>query len=240
MDDGMIDVFTRDGRLTDLALELYQLGELDDATMAKVEAHLDAHPEEAARLDEMDALGEEFAALPRPAFLDAAPKAMPPVVAPAEEVAVPAPANRGWSWSSLAMAAVALLVVGVSLMQDRSPTVGQAIGAVWKVEAADDGGDGMLVKVQSSSSGHWMLLQVPEAGGAQAVYPAVIGRSERVPAGNGAMEMALAGARADAGARLVAVRCDSPFGVGDLSAELLAAGEQPVTVGECVAIEVDR
>jgi hypothetical protein len=229
-----IDLFARTDSLTDLALELYDLGELDDESRAKVEAHLATNAADAARLDELRALGAEFAALPLPAFVkDAEAPAIPSMEATSGDVSVPAPANRTWSWSSLAMAAVALLVVGVAIVGDDGPNRG--VGAAVGVDVTTSQQDQVVLDLTSSEAGHWMVVHMSQAGGPRVVHPDS-GRSMRLPENPGSLTISLERVDVEDADRLVAVRCEDAFSVGDLTPQLLGASDDAVEDAGCVAV----
>lgn len=240
-----IDIFARTGRLTDLALELYELDELDGELRAQVDAHLASHPEDAVRLEQLRAETEAFHALPVPDFIrQADAPAMPSAEATPEVAAMPAPANRGWSWASLAMAAVALLVVGVNLMSKPSgpSTTGAAIGMQdWNATGVYNASrSGIDLTLSSSKDGFWMLVQPGADGKAkQVLVPGGSTKAAPIAAHPDLIEVPRPGTMSGT-QRYFAVRCSAPFGAEDISTSLLgAAPGQPVRDGDCVSARFD-
>jgi hypothetical protein len=207
-------LFARDGRLTDLTLERYHYGELDADEAGRLEAHLAAHPAEAARLERLVALEGEVGALPFPAELS-------------QPEPVPAPANSWRYVGVVVMAAAVLLFARSALLQPTAPTgpdngIRYRGGTVelqvfrqgggqlaWKDVVAP--GDRLGFRVGSSEPGHLVIAGLDATGSAYGILP-TSGTAGPVEAGD-AHEVDAAIELDDAGdwERLVAVVCPEPM-----------------------------
>jgi anti-sigma factor RsiW len=241
-----IDIFARTGRLTDLALELYELDELDQTTRAQVDAHLAATPEDATRLAVLRTENQQFHALPIPDFVGQADRAaMPSAEASQAAAAMPTPANKGWSWASIAVAAVAVLVVGVNLFStpSGSSTTGAAIGIEhWSaVGAYSDDRREINVTLQSSVEGYWMLVQMAASGEFTTTLIAdQTDRATRLQARPDVIRVPSTKLDAEGSNQLYAIRCSTSFGVGDITPALLGATPgHPTQEGSCSAARFD-
>lgn len=223
------DLLARDGRLSDLTLDRYAVGDLSAEETSAVDAHLAAHPDEQARLSAVRAALQA----PLPPLL-ARPTAPTAEVIPLFSRRRLGPALGG----ALAVAAATLLIVNLSgTSQDRETFVARgdaslslevmvqgrddAIAAEGRVQA----GDRLMFQVTPREAGHLLVLGVDGAG---SVYP-------WHPPGEGAQSLAVTagevvqpstGLQVDAtpGAeRIVGLLCAAPIRYAEVRGALASA-----------------
>jgi hypothetical protein len=225
-------LFSRGGRLLDLALERHLAGALEPASAARVEAHLAAHAEDAARLAAARADRAAARAAPTPDFLRAPPAQVIPL----------RPRRRfAPAWAGLAMAAAALFAVRG--LPEVAPTGAPVGGDTVRLRGAglelgvftEDGhrlgagdvapaGARLGFQVRSVEAGQLLIVGVDEADTVYPCYPAD-GASTAVAVTQG-LESVGAAIRLDAKPgveRLVALRCAAPLTLDAIAADLVAA-----------------
>lgn len=209
-----------DGRITDLTLERFHAGELDDDESAWVRAFIASHPDAAERLERLEALGREFDALSMPD--------LGALVADNEiaDVATPVPANNlRWFAPMLAVAAALLVFMrttgpdddgiryrgsGLELQVFRRASSG-AIEVPYGSTVSP--GDQLGFRVQDRLGGQLVIIGMDATGAAYPVYPAdggaslPLARSETPSPVEAAIELDDKGSWE----RLVAIRCEQDF-----------------------------
>ncbi len=231
------ELFTRDGHLLDVALDLLEIGDLSAESEAGARAHLADCPPCTERAGDVARL--HAAPLP-PLELPAAPAARP--LAPV----IPLRPWRAWGAGALlAAAAAALLFVlpdGSDEFQPRGG--GQLSLQVFRHDGAasapvTDGdavtaGERLGFRVEAGRAGHLLIVGVDGAGNTYPCHPA-----SEVAAGMHALESAVRLDATPGQERIAALLCDDPITMDSASATLRAAAGGPLTLrGDCVADEV--
>ncbi len=238
----MESLFARDGRLLDLTIDRYLLGELCASEVAEVDEHLAAHPAERVRLTAV----RQAQRAPLPALR------LPQAVAAGSAPAAPSnvvPLRRSlWPVAGglLAAAAAALLLVNPTAPQPEGPTdqfvsKGGALPALTLEVFRSDGeqtpqlhtgetvraGDRLALRVGSEADGELLILGIDGGNNTYPCYPQGTASSAPLTAGPPAQLPAAITMDATPGMeRLVALRCPAPMRFDDVSAQLLqvAAG----------------
>ena len=231
MPHGELDpMLSRDGQLLDLSIERHLAGELSPDEVRRIEAHLDDHPACRARYEAAAAHRREFAQRPLPAFLtdNQAPQA--------EVVELASRRPPTW-WGAVALAAVAILVVMVSMGLPRDepdqPDVVRIRGAGLELAVYTETGDRIAFgdpvlpgsrlgfQVRSREAGSLVILGIDDQGTDYLCYPQA-GGSAPIAATDAPVSLSEA-IRLDDGQgveRLVAVRCSEAVDVDAARARL--------------------
>lgn len=221
--------FARDGHLTDLGLELHLAEQVDPAAVV-------AHLEDCALCRTRVAAArahDEGAAMP--AFIPRADVAPP---------ATAAPANRTWMFGAVALAATALLAIGLS------QTGGEADDE-WRVKGSRDlalqvyldegevstrlrdgdgveAGDRLGFRIHTRRGGHLLVVGVDARSDPYLCYPQhTDGRSAELFGADGptALPEAIRMDETPGIERLVAILCDAPFEYSDVRDGLTRGSE---------------
>jgi anti-sigma factor RsiW len=236
-----IGIFARDGRLSDLTIDRLITGDLSLREARQVQSHLDARPEEQARVAAIQA----EAAAPLPALRSSRRPVLRLVTTPpelkaqakeseeeeTEETPRDVVASPGRRWgvvgTLLAIAAAVMLVVFPSPEDPATPPDaftlrgGLAMDVVVKGTDTDrllvsgdrvSLGDKLGFQVSTDSEGYLLILGIDGTGEAYPAYPARGGSAARQAVGSSQSVPAAIELDATPGVeRLVAIHCEAPF-----------------------------
>jgi hypothetical protein len=221
----MSETMARDGHLLELGMERALAGELGPDSRAAIEAHAQACPDCARRW----ALAQERPELP--------PLRLSPALAQPDPS--PEPANRGWIWALAALAAGALVGLGLrpvgGLEEERYTAKGA--GLVLEVYRDAEGPDERLLdgasarpgdrigfRVQSAEAGHLLVVGVDDRGQVYPCHPqGPAPAAARLEPQAGAVDLPAA-VQLDPTLgveRIVALRCAEPFDLEELRPALI-------------------
>lgn len=244
--------FTRDHHLSDLGLELLDLGELDATATAEARAHLDTCEACRARVAAMAAV-----APPAP------PLAAPPLRVvdggrPASTSPPPpaAPPRTGWRWLAPVAGIAALAAGALSILVQPAPEPEFAVrGAGLDLEVFRDTeagaepladralvrpGDRLGFRVKTAEPGYVVVFGVDAAGAPWPAWPqGPAPEAERLePGASHALPAAVRLDDGPGGERVVAVRCAERFAFADVAAHFPASGAPSGLAEGCVWSEL--